>query len=122
VVLAGHLQTIHEGCMNLKNQYLTYRRHVLGESSDVFKRNDHEKGERQKELTGPSPFTGRTPLCHLLLPPTTLGTGFQGNIPTTGLSFGGSLGLGSNMNSSAVLNKGSFNLQNPPPGHKRSKR
>ena len=64
VLLVGRVHTIHSALQNYKDDYLTYRRRVLGDSTDIFA----DKTAASSTLTtmnqlskigsGPSPFGG----------------------------------------------------------------
>jgi len=73
VLLVGRVHTIHSALQNYKDDYLTYRRRVLGDSTDIFA----DKTAASSTLTtmnqlskigsGPSPFGGTSdPLSRTL--------------------------------------------------------
>ena len=64
VLLVGRVHTIHSALQNYKDDYLTYRRRVLGDSTDIFA-NKTGAGTTltmvshlNKIASGPSPFGG----------------------------------------------------------------
>lgn len=63
VLLAGRIQTIHTTLQNYKDDYLTYRRRVLGDSTDIFAKGHATTkstviSQLNKIGSGPSPFGG----------------------------------------------------------------
>lgn len=63
VQLAGRVHTIHTTLQNYKDDYLTYRRRVLGDSSDIFSKGQSAAkssaiAQLNKIGSGPSPFGG----------------------------------------------------------------
>lgn len=63
ILLAGRVHTIHTTLQNYKDDYLTYRRRVLGDPLDIFaKGNSSSKSSTINQLnkigSGPSPFGG----------------------------------------------------------------
>nr|CAG4647384.1 EOG090X0D34 [Megafenestra aurita] len=121
VLLAGRVHMIHTTLQNYKDDYLTYRRRVLGDPTDIFatKGQTNPKSALVSQLnkigSGPSPFGGTSdPLArtlnHLTSAVQTSGSGMGG-------SSGGSLSFGSSLaSSSSVLqssNPGSLSFGTP---------
>nr|CAG4642024.1 EOG090X0D34 [Eurycercus lamellatus] len=148
VLLAGRIHTIHTSLQNYKADYLTYRRRVMGDPSDIFaKKGGHATkssvvSQLNKIESGPSPFGD--PLSRTL---NNLNGAVQAG-HSSGLASGGNF---SSLNSSVLTSSGgghlsfstparpsvgffgssaqtllpsstsSFLLQSPPPGNKRNK-
>lgn len=151
VLLAGRVHMIHTTLQNYKDDYLTYRRRVLNDPTDIFASKSHvsSKSSLVSQLnkigSGPSPFGGTSdPLSRTL---NHLSSSVQSSGGTSGgLSFGSSLANSSSVlpsSSAGSLTFGtpsrsagffgssaqslqsansSFQLQSPPPGNKRNKR
>lgn len=66
VLLAGRVHMIHTTLQNYKDDYLTYRRRVLGDPTDIFatKGQTNPKSALVSQLnkigSGPSPFGGNS--------------------------------------------------------------
>ena len=64
VLLAGRVHVIHTSLQNYKDDYLTYRRRVLGDPTDIFSTKGHVTtksalvSQLNKIGSGPSPFGG----------------------------------------------------------------
>lgn len=64
MLLAGRVHVIHTSLQNYKDDYLTYRRRVLGDPADIFASKGHvtSKSALVSQLnkigSGPSPFGG----------------------------------------------------------------
>lgn len=67
VLLAGRVHMIHTSLQNYKDDYLTYRRRVLGDPTDIFATKGHTTtksalvSQLNKIGSGPSPFGGVLP-------------------------------------------------------------
>ncbi|XP_046452713.1 nucleoporin p58/p45-like isoform X1 [Daphnia pulex] len=150
VLLAGRVHMIHTSLQNYKDDYLTYRRRVLNDPTDIFASKSHAPSKSvlvsqlNKIGSGPSPFGGTSDplsrtLSHLTNAVQGSGAGLSGGT-SGGLSFGSSLASSSNPGSlsfgtpsrpagffgssaqSLQSANSSFQLQSPPPGNKRNKR
>lgn len=69
VLLAGRVHMIHTTLQNYKDDYLTYRRRVLNDPTDIFASKSHvsSKSSLVSQLnkigSGPSPFGGIERIC-----------------------------------------------------------
>nr|CAG4637334.1 EOG090X0D34 [Ceriodaphnia reticulata] len=120
VLLAGRVHVIHTSLQNYKDDYLTYRRRVLGDPTDIFASKGHVTtksalvSQLNKIGSGPSPFGGTSDplsrtLNHLTNTVQTSGAGMGGG-------SGGGLSFGSSLASSSVLpssNPGSLSFGTP---------
>lgn len=74
VLLAGRVHNIHTTLQNYKDDYLTYRRRVGGDASDIFARKGGQAsqsklaGSQTGNGVGPSPFGGGFSLTDRQLP------------------------------------------------------
>lgn len=65
VLLAGRVHMIHTSLQNYKDDYLTYRRRVLNDPTDIFASKSHAPSKSvlvsqlNKIGSGPSPFGGK---------------------------------------------------------------
>ncbi|XP_069058335.1 nucleoporin p58/p45 isoform X2 [Pleurodeles waltl] len=130
VALAAQLQSIHENVKMLKEQYLGYRKIVLGDATDVFeaRRAEAKKWHNAPRITtGPTPFSS-IPNAAAVAMAATLTQQQQpatGPQPSLGGSFGAPFGSGigtglqsSGLGSSSLGGFGSsttsgFNFSNP---------
>ncbi|XP_078513236.1 nucleoporin p58/p45 isoform X2 [Lissotriton helveticus] len=130
VALAAQLQSIHENVKMLKEQYLGYRKIVLGDATDVFeaRRAEAKKWQSAPRITtGPTPFSN-IPNAAAVAMAATLTQQQQpatGPQPSLGGSFGAPFGSGigtglqsSGLGSSSLGGFGSsttsgFNFSNP---------
>ncbi|XP_069496647.1 nucleoporin p58/p45 isoform X2 [Ambystoma mexicanum] len=105
VALAAQLQSIHENVKMLKEQYLGYRKIVLGDATDVF---EARRAEAKKWQSAPRITTGPTPFSNIpnAAAVAMAATLTQQQQPATGpqSSLGGSFGapFGSGLQSSGL--------------------
>nr|CAG4635052.1 EOG090X0D34 [Alona affinis] len=148
VLLAGRVHTIHTTLQNYKDDYLTYRRRVHGDSVDIFSKGQMAVkssvvNQLNKIGSGPSPFGGASdPLSRTLNNLTGAvqqnssssvvnfnSSSLSGSVlaggNSSGLNFGTPgrpAGLFGNSAQALLPASSNFQLQSPPPGNKRNKR
>nr|CAG4638723.1 EOG090X0D34 [Cyclestheria hislopi] len=111
VSLAGRVHTIHSALQNCKDDYLTYRRRIHGDSTDIFSSKGSSSlkmnaGMRLSKVgSGPTPFGGTSDLLSCTL------THLINSVQQTGASnfIGGGLNFTSLANSSVLPSLSSSN-------------
>nr|CAG4649666.1 EOG090X0D34 [Scapholeberis mucronata] len=110
VLLAGRVHVIHTSLQNYKDDYLTYRRRVLGDPTDIFASKSHTAtksalvSQLNKIGSGPSPFGGTSdPLSRTLNHLTSSVQISGGGIGGSSGTGSGSINFGSSLASSSLL-------------------